>query len=136
PRARGRKPVFARTRIHSRSNVRARSHSRRHLTITQIAISTPPSLLRYEKGQGRQILLGLASFPKTALLQSDHVNPPAARIDSPVSHPDSSDARNTASGAMSCGWPALPNGVLATTFFSISDPTKLAVCTPSVIVNP
>ena len=41
---------------------------------------------------------------------------------SPVSHPESSEARNTAIGAMSSGWPRRPSGVLATICFSKSLP--------------
>ena len=44
---------------------------------------------------------------------------------SPVSQPDSSEARNTAIGAMSEGCPMRPRGVMAIICFSKSLPTPI-----------
>src|SRR4029077_15823096 len=46
-------------------------------------------------------------------LKSFYMLPPFAKMISPVSQPASSDARNTATRAMSSGWPTRPSGVLA-----------------------
>ncbi len=46
--------------------------------------------------------------------------PPEAATVSPVIHPESADARNTAIGAMSSGWPNRPSGVTAIICFSRS----------------
>ena len=40
--------------------------------------------------------------------------PPLANCSSPVSQPESSEARKTATEAMSPGWPVRPSGVCAT----------------------
>ena len=57
---------------------------------------------------------------------------------SPVSQPDSSEARNTAIGAMSEGCPMRPRGVMAIVCFSKSLPTPItpAARAPSVAVAP
>src|SRR5258706_14871852 len=55
---------------------------------------------------------------------------------SPVSHPASSEARNTATRAMSSGWPTRPNGVPALICFLNSGFMTPAACAPSVSVPP
>lgn len=53
---------------------------------------------------------------------------------SPVSQFDSSEARKTATRAMSSGWPMRPSGVSETICFSKSLPLIPALCKPSVSV--
>jgi hypothetical protein len=60
--------------------------------------------------------------------------PPDATRVSPVIHSERSDARNTATGAMSSGRPPRPSGVCATIAFAISLSRMPAVTTPSVSV--
>src|SRR5207244_4841554 len=64
--------------------------------------------------------------------------PPEAEMSSPVSQLDSSEARNTAIGAMSEGCPTRPRGVMAIMCFSYSLPTPImpAARAPSVAVAP
>src|ERR1700733_50568 len=60
--------------------------------------------------------------------------PPAARMTSPVIQPDSSDARNTASGAISSTRPSRPSGVLLASA-APAPPSKVpAAMFPSVSV--
>ena len=66
----------------------------------------------------------------------DQRKPPAMSSVSPVIQPDSSEARNTAAGAMSCGWPIRPSGVCASYCFRKSLSTMPAACTPSVSTMP
>src|SRR5882672_6780215 len=62
------------------------------------------------------------------------MRPPAARITSPVIQPDSSDARNTASGAMSVTRPSRPSGVFPART-APAPPSKVPAATlPSVSV--
>src|SRR5580765_2799487 len=63
-------------------------------------------------------------------------SPPLAIRCSPVSHLESSDARNTAVGAISSTWPVRPNGVWPTTAFSKSEPINPAARDPSVSTIP
>src|SRR6201987_1533083 len=70
------------------------------------------------------------------LLKSFYLLPPFAQMISPVSQPASSEARNTATRAMSSGWPKRPSGVLAITCFLNSAPMTPAACAPSVSVPP
>ena len=62
--------------------------------------------------------------------------PPATVIRSPVTHRAASDARNTATWAMSSGCPMRPSGVPAIICFSKSLPITPAACVPSVSTPP
>ena len=62
--------------------------------------------------------------------------PPETTSRSPVIQRDSSEARNTATPAMSSGWPKRPSGVSATIRFSKSLPMMPALCVPSVSTPP
>src|ERR1700758_1762790 len=73
---------------------------------------------------------------KDVLLESFYLWPPFAKMVSPVSQPASSEARNTATRAMSSGWPTRPNDVLATICFLNSGPMTPAACVPSVSAPP
>src|SRR6202007_2345256 len=70
------------------------------------------------------------------LLKSFYLLPPFAKMISPVSQPASSEARNTATRAMSSGWPTRPSGVLAIICFLDSVPMTPAASAPSVSVPP
>ena len=65
-----------------------------------------------------------------------HEKPPPTAIVSPVIQPEASDARNTATDAMSSGCPRRPSGVRATIRFSNSLPMTPILCTPSVSTPP
>src|SRR6202030_3927668 len=56
------------------------------------------------------------------VLDSSYRSPPDATMISPVSHPESSEARNTTTLAMSAGVPIRPKGVRARKCFSNSLP--------------
>src|SRR4029077_12278330 len=62
--------------------------------------------------------------------------PPLPTNCSPVSHPESSDARKTATGAMSPTCPLRANGTCETIDFSKSEPMKPALTVPSVSTIP
>ena len=64
-----------------------------------------------------------------------HMPPDTASI-SPVTQRASSDARNTATGAISSGCPTRPNGVCCNICFSKSLPTIPADRVPSVCISP
>src|SRR5579863_5498286 len=68
--------------------------------------------------------------------RSPYLLPPFAKTIWPVSQLASSEARNTATRAMSSGWPTRPSGVLATIWFLDSAPMTPAACAPSVSVPP
>src|SRR3984893_13058084 len=70
------------------------------------------------------------------MVQPATTTPPAARIVSPVIQADSSDARNTASGAMSVTRPSRPSGVFAASVAPAAPSTIPAVAVPSVSVWP
>ena len=80
-----------------------------------------------------QIPTRQVSLPGSAHL---YLLPPFAKMISPVSQPASSEARNTATRAMSSGWPTRPSGVLAIICFLDSVPMTPAACAPSVSVPP
>src|SRR3984885_2126795 len=72
----------------------------------------------------------------SSFLADAYRDPPPARINSPVSQLESSEARNTATGAMSFGCPMRPSGVCDSAHLWKSLPIKPAVCTPSVSTIP
>jgi hypothetical protein len=55
-------------------------------------------------------------FNRSARISNQRKPPPATKV-SPVSQPESSDARNAAILPMSSGWPRRPSGVCATICF-------------------
>ena len=54
----------------------------------------------------------------------------------PVTQAESFDARNTAAGAMSTGWPIRPSGVQDYSSLRKSPSAKPAACTPAVATMP
>src|SRR5688572_11349668 len=62
--------------------------------------------------------------------------PPEMWSVSPVINAASSEARNTAAGAISCGWPMRPSGVWASTCLRRSLSSRPAVLKPSVSTMP
>src|ERR1700748_3488059 len=64
---------------------------------------------------------------QASLLKSFYL-PPFAKSVSPVSPPASSEARNSATRAMSSGWPTRPSDVLAIICFLNSVPMTPAAC--------
>src|SRR5881409_2290420 len=62
--------------------------------------------------------------------------PPVMCSVSPVIHAESGDARNTAAGAMSCGWPIRPRGLWASTCLRKSLSSRPAALKPSVSTMP
>ena len=55
---------------------------------------------------------------------------------SPVIQPESDEARNTAAGAMSSGWPIRPSGVWASVCLRKSPSVIPAACVPAVSTMP
>ena len=86
------------------------------------------------QGQSRSISDDRCCGDRSGVVLS-HMPPDAASI-SPVTHRASSDARNTATGAMSSGCPIRPNGVCCNICFSKSLPKIPADRVPSVSTSP
>src|SRR5439155_18792044 len=65
-----------------------------------------------------------------------HRMPPLMSSVSPVIHAASSEARNTAAGAMSCGWPMRPRGIRGWISLRKSPSMKPPARAPSVSTTP
>src|ERR1700733_1263188 len=63
-------------------------------------------------------------------------NPPLVMMISPLTHAELSEARNTATAAISLGCPVRPSGVRSRIPFSKSEPTMPALRVPSVSTTP
>jgi len=62
--------------------------------------------------------------------------PPVTRSVSPVGDFESDEARYTATGEVSPGWPLRPSGDCASIHFRKSPSSLPAACTPSVSIKP
>src|SRR5579859_1277634 len=97
---------------------------------------TGGALLAHPEGSCNRLYVECSNEADAPQAVGPYRRPPEASNVSPVSHPESVEARKTAIGAMSSGWAMRPRGVCASNCFCMPLPMKPAAWTPSVSTMP